>query len=64
VEDLEKVKDEFPGFAQELKDGKVYILDFSVLEEFREEVNVDFGTVSNLYFFCLLLRFSFALDAG
>lgn len=55
VEDLEKVKEEFPGFAQELKDGKVYILDFSVLEEFRKEVNNDYGTVSDLALFCCLL---------
>jgi hypothetical protein len=48
AEDLKKVKAEFPGFAQELKGSKVFMLDFSVLEGFRKEVNDNYGKVSDL----------------
>lgn len=52
AEDLKKVKAEFPGFAQELKDGKVFMLDFSVLEGFRKDVNDNYGKVSDLSCLC------------
>jgi hypothetical protein len=69
VEDLKKVKAEFPGFAQELKDSKVFMLDFSVLEGFRKDVNDNYGKVSNLSplscsVFLLPFRFLPMLVAG
>lgn len=49
ADDLAKVRSELPSFDDELAKGKIYILDFSLLEGFMAPFNADYDDVSLIF---------------